>query len=382
MDELYMKRALVLSLNGIGKTNPNPLVGAVIVKNGKIIGEGYHEYFGGPHAEVNAINNATEDVEGATIYVTLEPCSHYGKTPPCAELIVKMKLSKVVISMIDPNPKVAGKGVEILRQNGIEVIIGILKEESEKTNEIFLKYIQEKTPFCILKTAMTMDGKIATKTGESQWITNKKSRYFVHGLRNKVSGIMVGVNTIISDNPSLTTRLENGGIDAVRIIVDSSLRIPLNSQVLKVDSTKKTIIATTRKADREKLGKLNSLENVQVLIAPIKDSMVDLNFLFHWLGSEGIDSILVEGGSTLNFSILNNNLVDKIITFIAPKILGGIKSKTPVGGEGFEKLQDAVLLRDITISTFDEDIMIEAYVRKDRICLQDWLKKLEQWKEQ
>jgi len=371
MNELYMKRALELSLNGIGKTSPNPLVGAVIVKNEKIIGEGYHEYFGGPHAEVNAINNATEDVEGATIYVTLEPCSHYGKTPPCAELIVKMKLSKVVISMIDPNPKVAGKGVEILRQNGIEVIIGILKEEAEKTNEIFLKYIQEKTPFCILKTAMTMDGKIATKTGESQWITNEKSRHFVHRLRNKVSGIMVGVNTIISDNPSLTTRLENGGTDAVRIIVDSSLRIPLNSQVLKVDSPKKTIIATTRKADKEKLEKLNSIENVQVLIAPMKDSMVDINFLFNWLGSEGIDSILVEGGSTLNFSIFRNNLADKVITFIAPKILGGIESKTPVGGDGFEKLQDAVLLNDMTISTFDEDIMIEAYVRKDRICLQD-----------
>ncbi|MGB4440111.1 MAG: bifunctional diaminohydroxyphosphoribosylaminopyrimidine deaminase/5-amino-6-(5-phosphoribosylamino)uracil reductase RibD [Sedimentibacter sp.] len=371
MDELYMKRALELSLNGIGKTSPNPLVGAVIVKNGKIIGEGYHEYFGGPHAEVNAINNATEDVKGATIYVTLEPCSHYGKTPPCAELIVKMKLSKVVISMIDPNPKVAGRGVEILRQNGIEVIIGILKEEAEKTNEIFLKYIQEKKPFCILKTAMTMDGKIATKTGESQWITNEKSRYFVHELRNKVSGIMVGVNTIISDNPSLTTRLENGGTDAVRIIVDSSLRIPLNAQVLKVDSPKKTIIATTGKAYKEKLEKLKSIENVQVLIAPMKDSMVDLNFLFDWLGSEGIDSILVEGGSTLNFSILRNNLADKVITFISPKILGGIESKTPVGGDGFEKLQDAVLLKDIAISTFDEDIMIEAYVRKDRICLQD-----------
>lgn len=371
MDELYMKRALDLSLKGIGKTSPNPLVGAVIVKNGKIIGEGYHEYFGGPHAEVNAIKNATEDVEGATIYVTLEPCSHYGKTPPCAELLVRKKLSKVVISMIDPNPKVAGRGVKILRQNGIEVVIGTLEEEARITNEIFLKYIQEKKPFCILKTAMTMDGKISTKTGESQWITNEKSRYYVHELRNKVSGIMVGVNTIIADNPSLTTRLKDGGTDAVRIIVDSTLRIPLSSKVLKADSPKKTIIATTQKADKEKLEKLNNFENVQVVITPMKESMVDLNYLFDLLGSEGIDSVLVEGGSTLNFSILKEELTDKVITFIAPKILGGVESKTPVGGYGFEKLQDAVELEGIKIRTFDEDIMVEAYVRKDRICLQD-----------
>ncbi len=364
MEEFYMRRALELSLKGIGKTSPNPLVGAVIVKDGKIIGEGYHEYYGGPHAEVNAINNATEDVEGATIYVTLEPCSHFGKTPPCADLLVRKKLSKAVIAMIDPNPKVAGRGIEILRQNGIETVTGILEDEAKKTNEIFIKFIKEKKPFCILKTAMTMDGKIATVTGESMWITNEKSRYYVHELRNRVSGIMVGINTIINDNPSLTTRLSDGGIDSVRIIVDSSLRIPLNSNVLKLNSQKKTIIATTEKADESKIKRLSKFDNVQIVTVPMKNSQVDLIYLFEWLGKEGIDSILAEGGSTLNFSVLKENLADKVITFIAPKILGGSDSKTPVGGEGFDKLKDAVLLDDIKINNFDEDIMIEAYVRK------------------
>lgn len=370
MDELYMKRALTLALNGVGKTSPNPLVGAVVVKNGKIIGEGYHEYYGGPHAEVNAIKNATENVEGATIYVTLEPCSHYGKTPPCAELIVKEKLSKVVISIVDPNPKVAGKGIKILQENNIKVVTGVLESEARKINEIFLKYIQEKKPFCILKSAMTMDGKIATCTGESKWITNEKSRYYVHELRNMVSGILVGVNTVIKDNPSLTTRLNNEGNDSIRIIVDSSLRIPLNSKILNINSSKRTIIATTEKADKSKLKALSNMKNIQIIITPAKESKVDLIYLFDWLGNEGIDSVLVEGGSELNFSVLNEGLVDKVITFIAPKILGGKNSISPVGGSGFEKLKDAAVLKDITIRTFDDDIMIEAYVRKDSICLQ------------
>jgi diaminohydroxyphosphoribosylaminopyrimidine deaminase / 5-amino-6-(5-phosphoribosylamino)uracil reductase len=365
MDNVYMKRALDLSLNGIGKTSPNPLVGAVIVKDGKIIGEGYHEYYGGPHAEVNAIKNATEDVEGATIYVTLEPCSHYGKTPPCAELLVNKKLSKVVISMIDPNPKVAGKGVEILKKNGIEVVIGILEKEARKVNEIFLKYIRDKKPFCILKTAMTIDGKIATKTGESMWITNEKSRSYVHELRNQVSGIMVGVNTIISDNPSLTTRLEHGGIDATRIIVDSSLRIPLKSKVLNINSPKNTIIATTKNADSKKIEKLKNIEGVEVVVAPMKEYRPNLKYLFDYLGQKCIDSVLVEGGSTLNFSVVKECLVDKVITFLAPKIIGGKDAKTSIGGDGFERLTDAVILHDIQISNFDEDIMIEAYTREE-----------------
>jgi len=251
-----------------------------------------------------------------------------------------------------------------LRQNGIEIITGILEEEAKKTNEIFIKYVLEKRPFCILKTAMTLDGKIATKSGESMWITNEKSRYFVHELRNRVSGIMVGINTVINDNPSLTTRLNEGGSDATRIIVDSSLRISLNSKILNLNSLKRTIIATTEKADKDKLKQLSEIDGVEVLIIPQKNSHVDLVCLFDCLGKRGIDSIMVEGGSELNFSILKEGLVDKVVTFIAPKILGGGESKTPVGGEGFKHLKDAVFLEDINIKKFDEDIMIEAYVRK------------------
>jgi diaminohydroxyphosphoribosylaminopyrimidine deaminase/5-amino-6-(5-phosphoribosylamino)uracil reductase len=211
---------------------------------------------------------------------------------------------------------------------------------------------------------MTLDGKIATKSGESMWITNEKSRYFVHELRNRVSGIMVGINTILKDNPSLTTRLNEGGTDATRIIVDSTLRIPLNSKVLNLNSLKRTIIATTEKADKDKLKQLSEIEGVEVLIVPQKNTQVDLVYLFDYLGKSGIDSLLVEGGSQLNFSILKEGLADKVVTFIAPKILGGVESKTPVGGKGFEHLNDAVVLEDINIKTFDEDIMVEAYVRK------------------
>lgn len=365
MDDFYMNKALLLSLKGAGKTNPNPLVGAIIVKKGKIIGEGYHEYFGGPHAEVNAINNASEDVDGSTLYVTLEPCSHYGKTPPCADLIVSKKISKVIIAAMDPNPLVCGRGAEILKSNGIEVVTGVLEQEAKKVNEIFFKYIREKKPFCIMKSAMTIDGKTAAITGDSKWITNEKSRNYVHELRNCVSGIMVGVDTIISDNPSLTTRLETGGTDATRIIVDSSLRIPLDSKVLTINSAKRTIIATTMMAESRKLQKLRDYENVEVLFTPIKDSRVDIAYLFERLGSMGIDSILVEGGSTLNFSVVKEGLVDKVVIFIAPKIIGGKESKSPVGGDGFKSIADAVLLHDMNIRKFDEDIMIEAYVGKE-----------------
>jgi diaminohydroxyphosphoribosylaminopyrimidine deaminase/5-amino-6-(5-phosphoribosylamino)uracil reductase len=365
MDNFYMKKALDLASKGMGKTSPNPLVGAVIVKNDKIIGEGYHEYYGGPHAEVNAIKNSTENVEGATMYVTLEPCSHYGKTPPCANLLVEKKISKVFVAMLDPNPLVSGKGVEILKNNGIEVSVGLLGWEAKKTNEIFIKYITEKKPFVILKTAMSLDGKIATKTGESKWITNAISREYVHELRNKVSGIMVGVNTVIMDDPLLTTRLKHGGRDATRIIVDSSLRIPLTAKILSVDSPTKTIIATTEKADLDKISSLKEFKGVEVIITPLKNGKVDLNYLFNFVGNNGIDSVLVEGGATLNFSVLEEKLVDKIITFIAPKLIGGEHSKTPIGGEGFGKLSDAVLLHNMNIKTYGEDIMIEAYVRKE-----------------
>ena len=360
-----MERALELAKKGAGTTSPNPLVGAVIVKDGRIIGEGYHEVYGGPHAEVNAVASATEDVEGSTIYVTLEPCSHYGKTPPCAELLVRKKFRKVVIAMTDPNPLVSGRGISMLRDAGIEVVTGILEEEARRQNEIFLKYIQTRRPFVIMKTAMTLDGKIATSTGASKWVTGEAAREEVHRLRNRVAAIMVGVNTVLRDDPSLTTRLPDGGADPVRVIVDSTLRIPLDAKVLTLDSPKKTVVATTERADREKLSALSSMPNVEVIIVPGKASRVDLGWLLGWLGECRIDSILVEGGSELNFSMLEEGLVDKVVTFIAPKLFGGREAKTPVGGDGFGKVEDAVQLQDIRMETFGDDIMVEGYVRRE-----------------
>lgn len=359
-----MRRALELSKKAVGLVNPNPLVGAVIVKDNRIISEGYHEYFGGPHAEVNAFKNAKENVEGATMYVTLEPCAHYGKTPPCADAIVQNKISKVVIGMIDPNPLVAGKGIEILRSNGIEVTTGIMDTEIKKTNEIFIKYITHKKPFCIMKTAMTMDGKIATSIGESKWISNEKSRAYVHEVRHMVTGIMVGIGTVLNDDPELTTRRE--GIiskNPIRIIIDSTAKIPIDSKVLKCDKKTKTIVVTTEFAKDTKIEAIKQ-KGAQVIVIPSKNSRVNLNYLMRVLGDMGIDSILLEGGSTLNYSALEEGIVDKVITFISPKIFGGTTGKTPVGGQGIEYVSDAILLTDMKVTRFNEDIMIEGYVKK------------------
>ncbi|MBX4259239.1 bifunctional diaminohydroxyphosphoribosylaminopyrimidine deaminase/5-amino-6-(5-phosphoribosylamino)uracil reductase RibD [Clostridium estertheticum] len=364
MDNYYMSRALELSKKALGFVNPNPLVGAVIVKDNRIIGEGYHEHFGGPHAEVNAFENAKEDVEGATMYVTLEPCAHYGKTPPCAEAIVKNKIAKVIVGMIDPNPLVAGKGVEILRKAGIEVTTGIMENEIRKTNEIFIKYITTKNPFCIMKTAMTLDGKIATTTGDSKWISNEKSRAYVHELRNRVSGIMVGIGTVLSDNPELTTRREGKtSTNPVRIIIDSTAKISLDSKVLKCDEKTKTIIVTTKFASDTKICAIKQ-KGAEVIITPGENKWVNLNYLMKVLGDRGIDSILLEGGSTLNYSALDEGIIDKVITFISPKIFGGTSGKTTVGGKGIDFVKDSILLCDTKVTRFDEDIMIEAYVKK------------------
>jgi len=360
-----MSKAIELAQKGLGYTSPNPLVGAVIVKDNRIIGEGYHQYYGGAHAEINAFNNATENVQGATLYVTLEPCSHYGKTPPCVKAIIEKKISKVVIGMMDPNPIVAGNGMKHLREHGIEVVCGILEDKIKQLNEIYIKYITTKLPFCILKTAMTLDGKIASSIGDSKWITNEESRKYVHEIRHKVSGIMVGIGTVLADNPKLTTRLENKkGKDPIRIIVDSTAKIPLDSNVLKLDSTTQTIIATTEKATELKLTALKE-KGAKIIVTPLKNDKVDLGFLMQMLGKQGIDSILIEGGSTLNYSVIEEGIVDKVISFIAPKIIGGTSAKTPVGGEGIKYIKDAVLLDNIRTSLFNEDIMIEGYIRKE-----------------
>lgn len=362
LDEKYMKIALKLALNGKGFVNPNPLVGAVIVKDGEIIGKGYHKFFGGPHAEVYALREAGDNAKGADIYVTLEPCSHYGKTPPCAEAIIKAGIKRVIIGSVDPNPIVSGRGVKLLENKNIEVITGVMEEEAIKVNEIFMNYIKSKTPFVILKSGVTLDGKIATISGQSKWITGEKSRLKVHEIRNRVMGIMVGVGTVILDDPLLTTRLEEKCKSPKAIIIDSKLRVPINSKIFETSDKREIIIACTKNFDRDKAESLKAV-GVNIIICPEdKNGRVNLNYLTKKLGENGIDSILIEGGAELNFSALKSGIVNKVIYFVAPKILGGKTAKTSVEGEGIENLQDEIKLKNISAENIGEDIMIQAYV--------------------
>ena len=362
-DEFYMRRAIELAKKGRGWTNPNPMVGAVIVKNGSIIGEGYHEKCGELHAERNAIASLTESAEGATLYVTLEPCCHYGKTPPCVDQIIENRIKRVVIGMVDPNPLVSGKGVKKLQEAGIDVTVGILEDKCKKLNEVFIKYITKKKPFVVLKTAMSLDGKISTTSGESKWITDKEARENVHILRNELTAIMIGIDTVIIDNPELTCRIPNGR-NPIRIVVDSNLRIPYDSKILQTAKKFKTIIATTEKARKEKIHKLKDL-GIIVIETKSKNEKVDLKDLMHKLGNQNIDSILLEGGSTLNYSALESGIVDKILVYIAPKIIGGMKSKTPVGGSGISHLKDAFKVRELSTSIIGKDILLQGYIEGD-----------------
>ncbi|MEG2353900.1 MAG: bifunctional diaminohydroxyphosphoribosylaminopyrimidine deaminase/5-amino-6-(5-phosphoribosylamino)uracil reductase RibD [Clostridium sp.] len=360
MDKKYMKLALELAKKGCGSVSPNPLVGAVIVKDNRIIGEGYHEIYGGNHAEVNAFTNSSESVDGATIYVTLEPCSHYGKTPPCVDKIIEKNISKVVIGTLDPNPIVSGCGMKKLRDAGINVEVGVLEEECIRINEIFMKYIVKKTPFVVMKIAMSLDGKIATSSGESKWISGEDSRRRVHELRGELSAIMVGVNTIIKDDAELTSRIE-GSKNPIRIVVDSTLRIPIESRIIKSINKSRLIIATTNKATVERINILEE-KGAEVLILKDKNGRVDLQELMINLGELQIDSILLEGGSILNYSALESSIVDKVQIYIAPKIIGGEQAKTPVSGEGVTLLKDAFKVRDLKTRFIGEDIFIEGYI--------------------
>ncbi len=363
MHEKYMEQALDLAEKGKCYTSPNPMVGAVIVKNGKVIGSGYHEVCGGNHAEVNAIESAIESVEGSTIYVTLEPCSHHGKTPPCADRIIKEKISKVVIAALDPNPQVAGRGVEKLRNAGIEVEIGVLEEESIVLNEVFMKYIIDKEPFVLMKTAMSLDGKIATKTGESKWISSEDSRNEVQELRRYLSGIMVGIGTVLADDPELTCRIDEKK-NPIRIIVDSKLRIPLHAKVLKNQDKAKTIIATTKEMKKSQQALEIEKLGIEILYISNMNGKVNLKELVKELGNKNIDGILLEGGANLNYSAVESGIVDKVIAYIAPVIIGGEESKTPVAGAGISKLKDAIKLKNITFSKIGEDIKIEGYTER------------------
>lgn len=368
-----MRLAIRLARKARGKTSPNPLVGAVVVKEGEIVGKGFHQKAGEPHAEVNALNDAGEKARGGELYVNLEPCNHYGKTPPCTGMIIDSGIKRVFVGMVDPNEVVAGRGIRCLRDNGIHAKTGILKEECQRLNEVYIKYITEKRPFVIVKSAASLDGKIATRIGDTRWITNERSMGFVHKLRNEVDGILVGIGTIMADDPRLTTRL-NGrrGKDPVRIVVDSKLRILLGAKVLNHESKAKTIIASTESADKEKVKKLEGL-GAKVLIIGSKNNRVDLEELMHELGKLEIASLLIEGGAEVNASSLSSGIVDKILFFYAPKIIGGIKAVGLVGGEGVERLCDAIILKDIKVRRFGDDILVEGYVRKEKRvrCLPD-----------
>lgn len=358
-DNAYMQLALQLAQKGCGFVSPNPMVGAVIVKDGRIIGSGYHERYGEPHAERNALASCTESPKGATLYVTLEPCCHHGKQPPCVDAIINAQIRRVVVGSGDPNPLVAGKGNDILRANGIEVTEHVLEEECKKLNYVFFHFIQTKRPYVVMKYAMTLDGKIATYTGASKWITGVKARAYVQQQRHRYRAIMVGVGTVLADNPLLTCRME-GGRNPIRIICDSRLRTPLDSQIVQTANNVPTILATCC----QDTDKYTAFQQAGCHILPIDEleGHLNLSTLMRHLGEHGIDSILMEGGATLNWSALKSGIVQKVEAFIAPKLFGGELAKSPIGGNGYATPAECVILKNQHICQLGEDILIEGEV--------------------
>lgn len=358
-DTKYMQLALELAGLGAGAVSPNPMVGAVIVRDGQIIGRGYHKEYGSPHAERNALADCVANghsAKGATLYVTLEPCCHTGKTPPCTSAVIESGISKVVVGTQDPNLLVAGKGVEILRSCGIEVVVGVLEDECIKQNSVFFHYIKTKTPYVIMKYAMTADGKIATHSGKSKWITGELARNRVHQDRARYAAIMVGVGTVLADDPLLTCRIE-GGRNPVRVVCDTHLRTPNGSQIVKTAKEVKTIIATSC-TNAEKIQAYTDM-GCQVLRIPKEGSHINLQALFQALGEQKIDSVLLEGGATLNWSVLKGDFVQKIQAYIAPKIFGG-NAKTPVAGEGVDAPPEAFFFSNTTVTMLGDDILVES----------------------
>ena len=358
-NQAYMERALALAEKGRGWTAPNPMVGAVIVKNGVVIGEGYHEKYGEAHAERQALADCKTSPAGATMYVTLEPCSHYGKQPPCVDAIIAANIAKVVIGSPDPNPLVCGRGVQALRAHGIEVVEGVLREACDRLNEVFLHYIRHNTPYMVLKTAMTLDGKIATRTGASKWITGETARAEVQHLRQRYAAIMVGVGTVLADNPRLTCRM-GGGKQPLRVICDSRLRTPLSATVVETAREVPTVIATACKEAVQ--WQAYEAAGCEVVSLPADDGRVDLVALMAWLGQRGIDSVLLEGGATLNWSALEAGIVQKMVCYLAPKLFGGRDAKTPVAGKGVAMPGDAVPLRIQEVRHVGDDVVIESEV--------------------
>lgn len=355
-DSDYMRRAIALARQGAGWTSPNPMVGAVIVKDGSIIGEGYHERCGELHAERNAFASLTESAQGATLYVTLEPCCHYGRTPPCTEAILQHGIHRVVIGSRDPNPLVSGKGAVFLREQGIVVEEDFLKEECDALNPVFFHYITTGHPYVVMKYAMTLDGKIATHTGASQWITGETARQHVHQLRGYYSAILVGIGTVLADDPLLNCRIP-GSHQPVRIVVDSHLRLPLNSQLAETAGKYRTIVACAENHP-EKAAALQSL-GIEVLHLPGLDGKVDLRELISHLGQEQLDSVLVEGGGQIHEAALRAGIVNHVCAYIAPKLFGGAAAKTPVEGAGVNLPAEGAALCNLRTTQLGEDILLE-----------------------
>lgn len=370
-EEQFMKRAIELAKQGAGWTAPNPLVGAVVVKNGRVIGEGYHRKYGELHAERNALAACTEDPAGATLYVTLEPCCHYGKTPPCTEIIIEKKIAKVVIGSRDSNPKVAGKGARILREHGIEVVEDYLREACDALNPVFFHYITTKTPYVVLKFAMTLDGKIATRTGASKWITGEAARNHVHQLRGRYAGILAGIGTVLADDPMLNCRID-GAHQPLRIILDSHLRIPMGSRLVRSAKEYPLLIVCNESIrDREEgASRIQKLEEAgaKVWTLPEKNGHPDLNVLMQRLGEEKIDSVLIEGGGTVNEAALKAHIVHHVYAYIAPKIFGGEDAKTPVEGSGIRLPQECANLRLAKITVLLNDMLLEYDVEGETEC--------------
>lgn len=363
-DKKFMERAIELAKKGTGAVNPNPLVGAVIVKDGRIIGEGYHAQYGGLHAEREAIANLTESAVGAELYVTLEPCNHTGKQPPCTEAILEAKIKRVYIGSDDPNPLVCGKGVWRLRSAGVEVVTHVMKEECDALNKSFFHYITHKTPYVLYKYAMTMDGKICTSTGKSRWISNEASRRAIHVLRDKCTAIMVGIGTLLADDPMLNCRIE-GGHDPIRIICDSHLRIPMDCNIVKTAKDIKTYVAALKDVELEKRDKIQELKEAGIgtLLLPADErGHIDVNSLVAQLGRMEIDSLLLEGGGQLGWSMFREDLIDEVYTCISPKVFGGTGA-SPVGGEGIDEVENAAHFELEGTTILDGDIMIH-YVRR------------------
>ena len=362
LDEKYMRMALRLAEKANGRTSPNPMVGAVVVKNGHVVGRGYHRKAGEPHAEAIALKKAGPAAKGATLYVTLEPCSHTNKrTPPCTPLVIWSRVKRVVIAMIDPNPRVSGGGIRTIKKSGTELVTGVLEAEAKKLNEAFIKHVTTKMPFVTLKIAQTLDGKIATASGESKWITGEEAREEGRRLRDINDAILVGINTVLKDNPSLTTRVP-GGRDPIRVIVDSRLRMPLNAKVLIQKSPAKTIIATLSNVPESKIKKLQDI-GAEVLTIKSAHGRVDLQDLVKKLGKKDIMSVLIEGGAEVNASALKSNIVDKIVMFIAPTIMTGKDSLCSIGGISPKTVDQAIKLGSVTSRFVGQDLMIEGYIR-------------------